>query len=102
MVFGKKKKLKQETKRIEYEPSNEDDESIEEEYEESNEEVEEEREEMEEPKQMKPISTPKLPDTWTVRDVPIQSEKVLFNQKTNKAIDLHTAIAKILNLLEGI
>jgi len=35
-----------------------------------------------------------------VRDIPTQSERVLFNQKTNKAIDLHSAIATILNKIE--
>ena len=45
-------------------------------------------------------TVPELPSTWAVQDVPIQSERVIVNQKTNKAYDLHSAIAELLERTE--
>jgi hypothetical protein len=106
MVFGRKKKEKKEVERIDYdtEPEESDEEGSEEEQDtEDFEEVREKAREYDRLKnELKPASKiPALPETWVVKDIPIQSEKVLFNQKTNKAIDLHSAIAKILNFLEA-
>lgn len=71
----------------------------EEETEEQGEEVGEEIEEEPETASVKP-KLPKIPHTWTVQDVPTQSERVIYNQKTGKAYDIHSALALILNKLD--
>jgi len=75
-------------------------------------EEEEERPE-EEPEEETPIlkraigrpkqELPELPHSgkrWVVKEVPLQIEKVILDQKTNKAYDLYSAITELLNRTE--
>ncbi|HUU89112.1 MAG TPA: hypothetical protein VMX17_15360 [Candidatus Glassbacteria bacterium] len=98
MVYRKKKK--EEAERIDFEEQNELDEESEEEVEDIDELRNKLKSLEEEKKKLQSSKLPQLPETWIVRDIPTQSERVLFNQKTNKAIDLHSAIATILNKIE--
>jgi len=46
---------------------------------------------------------PELPHSgkrWVVKEVPLQIEKVILDQKTNKAYDLYSAITELLNRTE--
>jgi len=46
---------------------------------------------------------PELPHSgkrWVVKEVPLQIEKVILDQKTNKAYDLYYAISELLNRTE--
>lgn len=91
MVFGRKKK--KEAKRISFDDPEE-------------EEVEEDFEDVEVPKPVRKKAKveriePTSSSMWEVKELAIQTEKVIFNNETGKAIDLHAAVAEILNRTEG-
>lgn len=82
-------------------------------FDEEEERPEEEEEGEEEPREETPIlkratgrpkqELPELPQSgkrWVVKEVPLQIEKVILDQKTNKAYDLYSAISELLNRTE--
>jgi len=104
MVFGKKKKREKfkmtepvkET--VEYIEEAEEVEEPEEEIEEPEEQIEEEVEEEKLP-EIKPKFKKQIP-TWSVQNVAVQTEPVIYNGKNKKAYNLYQAIAEILNRTE--
>lgn len=91
-------KRKKEIKRIDYD--NFDDEELEEELEDQDLE-----EEQPLPKKKRAIAqpTPQIPDLpsgYVVKQVSVQTQPVVVNQKTNKQMDIYQALAEILNKLD--
>jgi len=110
MVFKKKKKKDEEVERIEFPEAEEDEEDEEDQREvEDFEEIRKKamaydrmRESSIEKMQESPKpKIPAIPERYIVEDVPIQIERGIRDQKTNKRIDINTAIVRVLNLMEG-
>ena len=81
MVFGKKKKKVEE--------------EVEEEVEDDSEEEDDSQEESVKAK------NPKIKKgVWQVAEVPTQTAQVIVNKNTNEQLDVHTALAKVLNEVE--
>lgn len=74
----------------------------EEEYEEAEEESEEEQPKVKQPQQVvkKEKTVPPLPNTWEVKEVPVEVQRVIHNNKTGESYDLYNAIVLILNRTE--
>lgn len=93
MFKGKKKKA-DEIKTVTYDDEND--------FEAGGEEAEEEIEAPVQTRRTKP-NTPQSKEgseLWVVREVPTETQRVLYNRKTKEGLDLYSAIAKILNRIE--
>lgn len=99
-MFNKKKKKKiDDVKKVTFDEEQED-------FEVGEEEIEEDVIEPVAPaKKTRPKAVPSNikkteEEIWVVKEVPVQTERVLYNQQTKKALDLYSAMAEILNRTE--